>query len=321
MSEVQVPETQQFSAREVPWMKLGLLIDKPVTAAEAAKLGGLDFEVELHDVAYVAGKIGENPVWKPIPSRKAVVAKDNGDFMGFASSKMYHTLQYAEAFDFMDALGAPYVAAGSLRKRRQGFMVVKPELELDVLGGEDPHELFAVLRTSHDCSRGVEVSVMPLRNRCMNQLTLRSFSKGASYSWSIKHTSTMAAKLKEAQDSLQRMVAYKARFEAIAARLVEVDVKEDKARTMLKITIPMPNGKTERTQLQWEERIESIVQLWQTSPTVAYAGTGWGLLNAVSEHYEWCRVGGTAESRFLNALEGETHKKINRMAGMLLTAN
>lgn len=321
MSEVQVPETQQFSTREVPWMKLGRLIEQPVTAQEAAKLANLDFEVELCDVAYVSGQLGGNPLFKPIPTRKAVVAKDNGDFMGFASTKMYHTLQYSEAFDFMDTLGAPYVAAGGLRKRRQGFMVVKPDLELDVLGGEDPHELYAVLRTSHDCSRGIEVSVMPLRGRCMNQLTLRSFSKSAEYRWSIKHTTTMAAKLKEAQNSLSKLVSYKARFEAIAARLVEVDVKEEQARRLLKITIPMPSGKTERTQLQWDERIDSIVQLWQTSPTVAYAGTGWGLLNAVSEHYEWCRTGGTAESRFLNALEGETHKKINRMAGMLLSVN
>jgi hypothetical protein len=155
----------------------------------------------------------------------------------------------------------------------------------------------------------------------MNQLTLRSFSKDANYRWSIKHTSTMHGKLKEAQNSLARLVTYKARFEAIAARLVEVDVTEDKARNMLKIVIPMPIGKTERTEQQWTDRIDSIVQLWQTSPTVAYAGTGWGLLNAVSEHYEWCRTGGTAESRFLNALEGETHKKINKMTGLLLSAH
>ena len=321
-TEVEVQENQQFSVREVPWMKLGKLVDeKAVTAKEAAELAGLDFDVELCDVAYVSGTIGQNPIFKPIPTRKAVVARDNGDFMGFASSKMYQTLQYSEAFSFMDTISPKYVAAGGLRKRRQGFMVVKPELELNVLDGEDPHDLFAVLRTSHDCSRGIEVSVMPLRGRCMNQLTLRTFSKSAQYRWSIKHTTTMAAKLKEAQDSLQKIGLYAKRFEEIALRLANVAVAEDKARNLLKIVIPQPNGKTERTEEQWKDRLNSIIDLWQTAPTVAYAGTGWGLVNAVSEHYDWKRTGGTPESRFLNALEGETHKKVNKMAGLLLSAH
>jgi len=312
---------QAFSAREVPWMKMGKLTSEPVTAAEAAELGGLNFEVEMLDVAYVSGTIGQNPVWKPIPTRKAIVAKDNGDFMGFASTKMYNSLQYAEAFNFMDTVGLHYVAAGTLRKRRQGFMVVKPEIQFNVLDGDDPHSLYAVLRTSHDCSRGIEVSVMPLRERCMNQLTLRTFAKDAQYRWSIKHTTTMHAKLKEAQDSLAKIGMYVKRFEGIAKRLADVTVSEDKAHNLLKIVIPQPNGKTDRTEEQWKERLNDIINLWQTAPTVAYAGTGWGLINAVSEHFDWMRTGGTPESRFLNALEGETHKKVNKMAGLLLSAH
>lgn len=313
---VKSDDDTQFSTREVPWMKLGQLVEKPVTAAEAAKLAKLDFEVELCEVQ---GKLKNQ--WRDIPTRRAIFASDNGDFMGFASTKMYKTLQYSEAFDFMDTLGAPYVAAGSLRGRRQGFMVVKPELDFEVLGGEDPHELFAVLRTSHDCSRGIEVSVMPLRGRCMNQLTLRTFSKGAQYRWSIKHTTTMHAKLKEAQESFKKITAYARRFEYLAQRMADVELNEKKARVLLKIVIPQPTaGKTERTQLQWEERLDKIINIWQTSPTVAYAGTGWGLVNAVSDFYEWSRDKGTPESRFLNALEGETHKKVNKMAGLLLSA-
>lgn len=320
MSEITEIEThaQSFSTREVPWMKLGKLVDQPKTALEAAKLSGLDFTVSLCDAGYVQGEIGSNPVWKPIPSRKAIIADDNGDFMGFASARMYQTLQYAEAFDFMDTLGAPYVAAGGLRKRRQGFMVVKPDIDLDVFDGEDSHELYAVLRTSHDCSRGIEVSVMPLRGRCMNQLTLQSFAKGVDYRWSIKHTTTMQAKLKEAQDSLKKIGIYAQNFKKLTNRLLEIEPTPKTARKLLEITIPQPSGKTDRVTEQWQERITAIMTSWTESPTVAYAGTGWGLVNAVSEFYEWSRDGGTAESRFLNALEGETHKKINKITGLLL---
>lgn len=317
----------QFSVREVPWMKLGKLIDEPVTAKEAAKLGGLDFEVKLLDVGYHDGFIDGTAIpagFQAIPKRRAVVAKDNGQFMGFVSSTKYNMLQYDEAFDFMDHLGAPYVAAGALRGRRQGFMVVKPSVDLLAPGSftftEDPHDMYVTLRTSHDCTRGVEVMVMPLRGRCMNQLSLRSFAKGVPHRWSIKHTSTMHEKLKEAQKSLKNFGLYAAQFDKLAMRLVQTEVKIGKAREMLEIVIPRPRANTERVAQQYDDRLNAIIDLWQTSPTVAYAGTGWGLVNAVSEHYDWYRTGGTPESRFLNALEGETHKRINAIAGLVLAA-
>lgn len=306
----------QFSVREVPWMKLGRLVDEVKSAEEAAKLGGLNFKVALRELQWIDDS-GDKVY---IPSRKAIVREDTGDFMGIASSSMYNVLQYGEAFNFMDTVDSRYVAAGALRGGRQGFIVVKPNINLDLFDGEDPHELYAVLRTSHDCSRGIEISLMPVRGRCMNQLTLKTFSKDARYRWSIKHTTTMHAKLAEAQHSLQRIGVYAERFEELANRLVNTPVNEGKARQLLKIVIPVPaSGKTERTTLQHTDRMQRIIDLWTGSPTVGYAGTGWGLVNAVSEYFDWCRVGGTPESRFLNALEGDTHKKCNKMAGLLLS--
>lgn len=326
-----IQDDVQFSVREVPWMKLGKLVDQPVTAREAAKLGGLDFEVELLPVAFgkdIVDHIGNKMYtgWQEIDKRRAVVAKDNGQFMGFVSSTKYNMLQYGDAFDFMDHLGAPYVAAGALRGRRQGFMVVKPQIENGPLSTsaftrlEDPHDMFVTLRTSHDCTRGIEVMVMPLRGRCMNQLSLRSFAKGVPHRWSIKHTSTMQEKLKEAQKSLKNLGLYVAQFDKLATRMVNTEIKHDRAQEMLEIVIPKPRAQTERVEQQYKDRINAIIDLWETSPTVAYAGTGWGLVNALSEHRDWYRAGGTPESRFLNALEGETHKQINALAGLVLAA-
>lgn len=303
-----------FSERVVPWIKLGKLVDEPVTAKEAAALGGLDFTVSLRDVWFTKA----DGTQRCVANRKAVVCDDDETFMGFSSSTAYRTLNYGDAFSFMDSISPHYVAAGTLRDRRQGFMVVRPELTLNPLG-EDPHELYVVLRTSHDSSRATEVSVMPLRQRCMNQLTLRSFSLGAPHRWSIKHTSTQAAKLAEAQSSLKRLGLYAQRYEELADKLAHKQITETKARQVLKITIPMPHGRTERTEIQYRERLDQIVDIWSTSETCGYAGTGWGLVNAVSEYFDWYRVGGTPESRFIGALEGQTHKRINRVAGLLLS--
>lgn len=316
--------TQSFTTREAPWLKMGKITNETKTAAEAAELGGLNFKVDLVDVAWlksveIGGVKQTDAIVTKIPSRKAIVRSDTGDFFGFASSKSYVPLQYAEAFDFMDTINPRYVAAGTLRGGRQGFMVVKPEISMSL---EDDHELFAVLRTSHDCSRGIEVMVMPLRGRCMNQLTLRSFAKGVDHRWSIKHTTTLHKKMAEAQASLEKIGIYIQRYESIVNRLCNTEVKVDRGQKLIEMVIPMPqHGKTERTETQWRERIEAITDLWTGSPQVGYAGTGWGLVNAVSEYFEWHRTGGTSESQFLNALQGETHKKINRMCGILLSTH
>lgn len=312
---------QAFTTREAPWLKMGKITDETKTAAEAAELGGLNFKVDLVDVAWIGfgneGGLNVNNVIHPIKSRKAIVRSDTGDFFGFASSKSYVPLQYAEAFDFMDTINPRYVAAGTLRGGRQGFMVVKPDITLTL---DDEHDLFAVLRTSHDCSRGIEVMVMPLRQRCMNQLTLRSFAKGVDHRWSIKHTTTLPKKMAEAQASLEKIGVYVQRYESIVNRLCNTEVKIDRGRKLLEMVIPMPkHGKTERTETQWYERIDAITDLWTGAPQVGYAGTGWGLVNAVSEYFEWHRAGGTAESQFINVLQGETHKKINKMCGLLLS--
>lgn len=315
MSEV----AAQTITRVAPWMTHGggNFGGQVKTAAEAAELGGLNFDVELCDVGY---RITDNSYYTNIPTRKAVVAKDNGDFMGFVSSSIYNPLQYAEAFNFMDTISPDYVAAGTLRGRRQGYMVVKCDVDLNVLGGEDKHDMFAVLRTSHDCSRGIEVIAMPLRYRCINQVTLKSFMKGVDQRWSIKHNTSMHAKLAEAQSSLKKIHLYAMRFAKIAETLAEKQVNVNAGRKLIEYVIPAPkHAKTDRAHDQWSERINRITDLWQNSPTVAYAGTAWGLVNAVSEHYDWYRVGGTPESRFLNALEGETHKKINKLTAVLLS--
>jgi phage/plasmid-like protein (TIGR03299 family) len=295
----------QVSTREVPWMKLGRLIDKPMSAAEAAEEGGLNFTVESHPVGFLVGD-----TWKLITGRRAIVREDTGVPLGIMSNE-YQILQYGEAFDFMDTVGAEYVAAGTLYGGRQGFMVVRaPAHTINVLGGADPHDLFIVLRTSHDGSRAVEASVMPLRHRCMNQLTLKSFASGVKHKWVVKHTSSMAAKLAEAQASLHTLSTYGAAYEKLADRLASMKITAEKANETLKFVLP--------NRPRRDETIEKITTAWHTSPTVGFDYTGWGLVQAVSEYFDWGRSGGTPESRFVGALQGQTHNAINRVSRYLL---
>lgn len=290
-----------FSDREVPWSKLGKLHDAVTTAAEAAKLGGLDFTVTEEPI--FRGTPGK---MKKIAERKALTRDDTGAWLSIVS-KDYPVVQFAQAFDVMD--GQRFVAAGALRGGRQGFMVIDTGLSVSPLG--DEHKLFGILRTSHDCSRAVEISAMPLRGKCMNSLTLNTFTKDAKYRWSIVHAGNVTAKLVAAKETMSRLGQYLSVFEANVERLGAIKVTDERAVDVLKFALP---NRPKR-----DETIQTIISGWHGRPTVGYEGTGWGLINAVSEYMEWDRKNGNLESRFLGALQGPIHNAINKTATYLLT--
>lgn len=295
------------STREVPWMKLGKLSETVMTAAEAAELGGLNFTVSFYPVTYT----DKNGVTKFVDKRLAVERDDTGVPLEVVSTT-YEPLQYVQAFDFMDSVNPTYVAAGALHGGRQGFMVVRaPTVQRIDLLGEDPCDLYVVLRTSHDRSRAVEASVMPLRGRCMNQLTLRGFAKDAQHRIAIKHSSGLHKKLSEAKTVLTNLDAYTAELGRTAERLAEKKIDDSVATHILERVI-----KARPTR---EKVVGRIIDMWHNSPTVGYDGTGYGLVNAVSEYYDWGRAGGSPTSRFVAALQGQTHSAINRTAALLLS--
>lgn len=319
----------QFTDRMVPWMKLGKVIDNPLTAAEAAKQGGLDFTVSARNVYFTCDELvatngdGETATTdnvapnclRKMTNRKIIVRDDTLEPLSIVSSD-YNIMQYPDALDFMDEAvaghGARYVAAGSLKGGRQGFMVVRlpQHMQINVLDGGDPHEMFAVLRTSMDLTKAIEVMMMPLRGLCMNQLTLTSFSANVPHKWSVKHTSTMTSKLVDMKTSLGKADAYAKRFNELVTRLAAIKINDEKARYILSHIVPKHTKKKDET-------IQLVLDKWNTSPHVGWTGTGWGLVNAVSEWLDW-RPAGTSESKFLNAMQGVTHKSINRTARLLL---
>lgn len=305
MTTVDTPA--MFSTREVPWMTLGKLVNRPQTAAEAMKIAGLGFTVSKRQAGYFDGE----GAWRFSEHRVAIVRDDTGEDYEYVSPD-YEVFQYSEAFDFMDAIRPLYVAAGPLKSGRQAFLVVEPERPTFTIGGDDKHEMFAILRTSHDRSRAIEVSLMALRGRCMNQLTLSSFGRGAEYRWSIPHTRSAREKLIEAQRVMTQIDKYTTEFQHLAERLMRSRPGENEVRPILaKYVTPWAKKQ--------DEVLDTILHLWhEDTERVGFNDTSWGLINAVSEHFDWGRTRGTPESRFLNAVQGITHTTLNRVTKELL---
>lgn len=298
------------STRTVPWMKLGTTLDQDVmTSEEAVKLGGLDFTVSLQPCIQRLG----NGEYVEMESRKIVVRDDTEEAFDVVSAD-YNPLQYGEAFDFLDGINPRYVSAGTLKGGKQGFVVVQaPEIQsISLLSDSDPHELFVVVRTSHDRSRAVEAMIMPLRGRCMNQLGLQSFTAGVVNRWAIPHTSTMKDKLQVAQEAILKIDQYVESLRRTSERLAQTPLSSEEGERLLRRVLP-DRPKT-------DEVVGRIMDLWAHGETVGYSGNGWGLVNAVSDYFDHGRTGGTPESRFVGALQGTTYQMINKTAGLALAA-
>lgn len=307
---------KSFTSRQAPWFKLGPQIDGDVDAATAAKLGGLDFEVELRPAVRPQRRSdGKGWNYVQVPSRRTLVRTDSDEFIDYVSAD-YKMLQYGEAFNFMDEVNPRYVSAGSMSHGKQGFIVAQlPEvnaLNIEVNGEVDPHDLFVIVRTSHDRSKAIEISLMPLRGRCMNQLALNSFSQGAPQRWSIKHIGDVKGKMDAAQKVLTVAPKYAEIYANKVRQLASVSVTDEDALSILKKALP---DKAKR-----DDQIAAIMSGYHNSPAVGFVGTGWGLANAVSEYYDWGRNTGTRtdQSQFTSGLTGDTAKYFNRTAQLIL---
>ena len=161
------------SARVLPWHKLGVVTPDVMTAAEAYKLSGLDWTVELE------------PVWVGAEDAEAlIVAEDKFGSVRYKNGKpesvlgivgaQYQPIQNLEMFDFAEALlddgRAKYESAGSLRMGRTVFALIKLEKEVVIDG--DEHVPYLLLANSHDGSSAFRALTTPVRVVCMNTLRL-----------------------------------------------------------------------------------------------------------------------------------------------------
>lgn len=310
---------QSFSSRSVPWMiEDAKQVDTAVTAAEAIQLAGLDWKVELRKDGYqtAAGN------WRVDPSKRKVVRVDTEEPLGTVSPS-YKELQYSEAFQFMDELHdletdehltPHFVAAGSLDGGRQAFVVVEApqHQKLLTLDGEDPHDLYVVLRTSHNGRRAVEVNLLPLRDKCMNMMPLPGFGKDAKQRWSIRHTKNLHEKMVQARDVLVNLDGYTEGYKAMAERLAAIDVDLDAARDLIEKTIPDHIK-------QPEKQVDQIMSVYEGSTRNGYQGTAWGVLNGITEYYDHFRGRDdrSNETRWVQGLDGATTQAIGRAVKVL----
>lgn len=272
-----------FSVREVPWHGLGTIVEQHLTAAEALKASGLDWEVEKVPVF-----VQDGDDYRKVPRQFVIQRKTDGQAYGTVGSS-YKPLQNADAFSFFDNLvdsgEAKYETAGSLSEGKVVWIMSKIPEGIQV-GGVDPVDVYLLLTNRHDGQGSITAAVTPVRVVCWN--TLNIALRGTKRAWKVRHVGTMDGKLAEAREALELTFKYTNEFGQMADQLIDQPYTSRRLHTLLdRFAEERKMGDSARQGLH-----DGVGDLFQGESLANVTGTKWAAFNAITEYFEHTRKHG-----------------------------
>jgi phage/plasmid-like protein (TIGR03299 family) len=304
-----------------PWHGLGTVLNESViTADQALKLGGMDWQVDMFpqpvriDRSGMRGSEYVEDIRLVETDTFATVRSTDDFVLGSGFSSRYTPIQNREAFAFFDAVvrdrEAKYETAGTLNKGRVVFLTAKLAKDI-MVGGVDKVDTYLVFATSHDGSMAFKGMVTPVRVVCRNTLNLAS--QQATQQFTVRHTGKLDGKLDEARRALGITFEYLDDFQKKADLLIQQEMTKKQFEELVRAVFP--DKEAEKNGFFTPEQATLISNL-ESSPTLddSFRYTKWGALNAIGERYEWgkrFRVGDDrqAESRVMSSVFGGEAEK------------
>lgn len=161
-------------AYEPAWHGHGTVVSESQRSEDALRIAGLDWTVQLTDLAADFGPEAEGGRYKPVTTHRATFRSDTGATLG-AVGMRYQPLQNREAFAWMDEVVGESLAiwhtCGSLKGGRKVWMLAKLPGTLEVCD-RDVLEKYVLVTNSHDGTGAVRLFPTSVRVVCANTLRL-----------------------------------------------------------------------------------------------------------------------------------------------------
>lgn len=305
---------EMFSVKERPWHGLGKVIIEAPSIEEGIKLAGLDWSVDLKEVA-VDGNI--------IKGYKAAMRSSDNSCLGVVTDQ-YKVLQNKDAFNFfepfLDTDQASLETAGSLKNGKRVWILAKLNRDDMIIDEKtnDRVEKFLLLSNSHDGTAAVKVGYTPIRVVCNNTLTAAEESVDSSLI-RVTHRGDVLGSLEMVRDA---MVAIDASFKTTEEMYKKLasrkNIKSDDIKKYVQAvySIQDMNKNFEDNTAITEEEISSqrkkliarVEELFELEP-VKSAWTMYNSMNYVLNHER----GRSDESRY-NSVWFESGKRLDKQA-------
>jgi phage/plasmid-like protein (TIGR03299 family) len=318
--------TEAFASLRVPaWHNLGTVFEDEVTTAEMLRLAHMnDWNVRLEEIKFGEDYSSHRNYFATVRDNPAVAGQK--DVLGVVKER-YRTFQNEDLFAFGDNIldGARWETAGSIKNGTVvfGSLALDREVVLDPTGVEDKVNTYLLVHSSHDGSLSIQASVTPVRVVCQN--TLNIALAGAKQTFKIRHTAKAEGRVAAAREALGLAHKYLDNFEVEAAALFEAEVNNMQFLDIITAAYPKPDEDVKGSQTKWENKVDTIFNIWNGDTEVGVKGTAWGALNAMTERLDWYRAprGGNMEniyaatSGFDAAMNAEKNRLLKVVKGLV----
>ena len=323
---------------ETPWHGLGTNLEAPPSVAEAIRVAGLNWQVNLVRLQMPDGRQVD---------RYATVRSTDNKVLGTVGPD-YVPVQNDRAFAFFE----PYVqsgaatidTAGSLRGGSRVWMLAQISRPDSVIvpAADDRVRKYLVLANGHDGSLALHVGLTPIRVVCQNTLSAAldlhtAPGRRRIAVLKIRHTSGAEDAMAEVQETIAQADADFERaaevFRALAGRSVNAaalkryvdlvfrpkrqQIAEGGAGAAIDAVAFMADLRSEQARAELADEIltkqketkdriyDSVVSLFEGgrgNDAPGVRGTAWAAYNAVTEYLSWER--GSQDNRVNAALVG-----------------
>lgn len=297
------------SLREPAWHGLGTVFEQEVSTQEMLSLAHLDnWNVRLEEIDIPETFRSDKSHY--FVTRTNPFERSENDILGVVGER-YNVVQNEELFSFGDTIldgGGRWETAGSIKGGRQvfGSIALERESVIDPFGVSDVVKTYLLVNTSHDGSVAIQASVTPVRVVCANTLNVALGGRGrnaAKQSFKIRHTQTANGKVQAAREALGITNAYMDKFDVMAKELFAQEVRSDLYARIIQAAYPMPETDSKGSLKKWETKVDLIDSIYSGPTNNMISGTGWGVLNAMTERLDWYRTarGGNQDNLLISA--------------------
>jgi len=324
--------TTAFASARIPaWHQLGTVTSGCLTAAEVittARLDGWDvrkIRIGGIDPTAPAGSVGAADAPLDAPDKRMTVRTNPvtgaRDYLGVVG-RDYVPVQNeacAELLDLLvDASGAHYETAGSLRGGRRVFITLRLPDGVRIAGVDDV-DIYLAVSTSHDGSLALRVDATPVRVVCAN--TQRLALRRSQGHYTFRHTTNVRARIAQARQAIGIVFDHRDAFAAEAERLIDQTLTDDAFRALCEQVWPNPAPEAPiRTLTNHRRRAQTLDYLFTEAPTQHdIRGTAWAGLQAIGEYLDHYAPAPTPHRRAERVLTSAALVGIKQKAHHLLT--
>lgn len=315
---------KMFYFGEIPWHKLGKVLQHPATMEEALTAGELNWTVSMKSLALADEHASD------VPQRVAVVRDDigagqSGRVLGVVhpNFKLLQNREGAELFDSLFGKGERvYHTGGYLKNGEKVWLMAKLPDTIE-LPGEEKLDAYLLFSNSHDGSLPIDIRLTTVRVVCNNTLTLALRKKDQAHVFRRGHNGSFEVLKAEAEAFMASVLAQLGETTESMKMLVAAQCSDDAFAAFLEQLLPVParpvtagtNAKVAQAHdtrtATIEAKRDQIMALHQKGHTIECeppitippAGkTWWGALNSVTAWVD--HVSEIEGDRYANAMFG-----------------